>query len=79
MSVHSEKTLTFRASGAHVEQTRMFAKSADIHLSEYIRNAVQEKNERQIAERMRFLSQRLAAESLRINQEFEAAAGDGIA
>lgn len=79
MIVHSEKTLTFRASGEFAEQTRMFAKSADLALSEYIRDAVREKNERQIADRMRFLSRRLAAESVRINQEFEVTAGDGIA
>lgn len=77
--MESEKILTFRASLELAEQTRLFAKSVNLPVSAYIRDAVREKNERQIAERMQFLSRRLGAESAQVNQEFEAAAGDGLA
>ncbi|MBC7861240.1 MAG: antitoxin of toxin-antitoxin stability system [Burkholderiaceae bacterium] len=75
----SRKTLTFRASFEFAEQTRFFAKSANLPLSAYISEAVREKNERQIAARMRFLSRRLGAESARVNREFEAAAETSFA
>ena len=77
--VETETVVTFRASGELVENAKLFAKSGDQRMSEYIRDAVREKNERNLAQRMRFLSSRLAAESTRVNDEFDMAAGDGIA
>ena len=77
--VETETVVTFRASGELVENAKLFAKSGDQRMSEYIRDAVREKNERNLAQRMRFLSARLAAESTRINDELDMAAGDGIA
>ncbi len=77
--VDSETVVTFRASGELVEHAKLFAKSGDQRMSEYIRDAVREKNERNLAQRMRFLSGRLAAESVRVNDELDIAVGDGIA
>ncbi|GAA4018121.1 antitoxin of toxin-antitoxin stability system [Actimicrobium antarcticum] len=79
MIAKPETTITFRVSSELAEQTRLFAKSSDQRVSEYIRDAVREKNARQIADRMRFLSLRLAAENAKVSQEFDIAAGDGIA
>ena len=79
MIVESETTLTFRASIELAEQTRSAAKLADLKVSEFIRDAVREKLQRQTAERMRFLSKHLSAQSAAMTDEFEATAGDGIA
>lgn len=79
LSTEAEKTLSFRAAYDFVEETKRFARSNHQQISQYIRDAVREKNERQLAERMRFLSHRFAAENAELNQEFDVAVGDGIA
>lgn len=68
--------LSFRASQEFVEETRRLA--GDKPLSQYLREAVREKNERAMADRIRYLSKRLAQESAEIADEFDAAAGDGL-
>ncbi|WP_151445821.1 antitoxin of toxin-antitoxin stability system [Lacisediminimonas profundi] len=69
-------SLTFRAPYEFVEETKRMA--GDKPISQYLREAVREKNEREMAERIRFLSRRLAQESAEIAEEFDDAAGDGL-
>lgn len=69
-------SLTFRAPYKFVEETRRMAGEKPI--SQYLREAVREKNEREMAERIRFLSRRLAQESAALAEEFDDAAGDGL-
>lgn len=75
----TETVVTFRATGELVEHAKLFAKVNHQRMSDYIRDAVKEKNERNLVERMRFLSKRLASESSRVNDELDMAAGDGLA
>lgn len=79
MIVDSEVTLSFRASGELAENAKLFAKSHDQRISDYIRDAVREKNERNLVQRMRFLSSRLAAQSAETVEEMDMTVGDGIA
>jgi hypothetical protein len=77
ISTAETETIAFRAPRDFVEETKRIAGKQPI--SQYVRDAVREKNERQLAERMRYLSGRLAKESASINKEFDEAIGDGIA
>ncbi len=72
-------TMSFRASPEFTEQTRSLAKSMDMTSSDYVREAVREKNERAIKERMVFLSGQLSARHLAENQSMDASTGDGLA
>jgi hypothetical protein len=72
-----ETALSLRVSQEFIEETRSFA--GDKGVSQYIREAVQEKNEREMAERMKRLSARLSAKHLAMNREMDGAAGDGLA
>ncbi len=72
-------TLSFRAPLDFAEQTRKLASVFNMTSSDYVREAVREKNERVLRERMVFLSQQLAASSLAENQSMDAASGDGLA
>jgi predicted DNA-binding protein len=78
MGTDAAQTLSFKVPRELAEETRNFAKADQKQVSEYIREAVREKNERMLAERMRFLSQRLAAENNEATQELDSAAGDGL-
>lgn len=71
-------TLSFRAPPEFAEQTRALAKSMDMTSSDYVREAVREKNERTLKERMVFLSRRLSAQHLSENQSMDDATGDGL-
>jgi predicted house-cleaning noncanonical NTP pyrophosphatase (MazG superfamily) len=73
------QTMSFKASRDFAEETKILAKAANKQLSEYIREAVREKNERELGERMRVLSERLSGKSLSENKIMEGALGDGLA
>ena len=71
--------LTFRADADFASQVDSFARSSGVSRSDYVRQAVEEKNARALAERMVFLSQALSARHQQINQEMEDSTGDGLA
>ncbi|MDP3832396.1 MAG: antitoxin of toxin-antitoxin stability system [Hydrogenophaga sp.] len=72
-------TLSFRAPSEFAEQTKTLAKAMHMTSSDYVREAVREKNERTLKERMVFLSAQLSARHLTENQSMDAATGDGLA
>ena len=72
-------TLSFRAEPAFIEQISSAAKIVRQNRSDYIKQAVSERNERILAERVAFLSKNLSAQSLTVCEEMGAAAGDGFA
>ena len=72
-------TLSFRAEPAFIEQISSVAKIVRQNRSDYIKQAVSERNERILAERIAFLSKNLSAQSLTACEEMGAAAGDGFA
>ena len=61
-------TLSFRVGDEFAEQTRSMANNVGLKSSDYIRQAVREKNERVMAERMATLSKELSAEHLAFNE-----------
>ena len=71
-------TLSFRAGEDFAEQTRTLASSVGLKSSDYLREAVREKNERVLAERIAQLAQELAAEHLAFNQAIEDTLADGL-
>lgn len=71
-------TLSFRAPDDFVEQTRSLANLAGLKGSDYIREAVREKNERTMAEHMAALSRELSAKHLAFNEEIEGTLADGL-
>ena len=71
-------TLSFRATQDFAEQTKRLASLFNMPSSEYLREAVREKNERVLQQRMVFLSKALATQSLAENQAMNAAIGDGL-
>jgi hypothetical protein len=71
--------MSFKAHQAFAEKTKLLARMSNKKISEYIRDAVRAKNERELAERMRMLSERLSAKSLSENKSMEATLADGIA
>lgn len=72
------KTVSLKMASQFVAETEGFAKANRQPLSEYIRVAVREKNERQLADRIKFLAQELSAEADALDQDFEATLGDGL-
>ena len=74
----SAATLSFRASSEFAEQTRSLASLFKMPSSEYLREAVREKNERVLKERMVYLSKQLSAKHLLENEAMDAATGDGL-
>ena len=74
----SAATLSFRASSEFADQTRSLAQLFNIPSSEYLREAVREKNERVLKDRMVFLSKQLSAKHLLENEAMDASTGDGI-
>lgn len=72
-------TLSFRAPSEFAEQTKTLAKAMHMTSSDYVREAVREKNERTLKERMVFLSAHLSARHLTENQSMDASTGDGLA
>lgn len=75
----SATTLSFRAPSDFAEQTKALAQTLRMSASDYVREAVREKNERALKERMVFLSAQLSAQNLAENQAMDAAIGDGLA
>ena len=75
----SATTLSFRASAEFAEQTKALANLFNMPSSEYLRDAVREKNERMLKERMTHLSKQLSARHLLENEAMEATTGDGLA
>ncbi|MFN7835139.1 MAG: antitoxin of toxin-antitoxin stability system [Burkholderiaceae bacterium] len=71
-------TLSFRAGDDFAEQTRALAVTLGLKSSDYIRQAVREKNERVMAQRIAMLSKELAAEHLDFNESLEGSLADGI-
>ena len=68
-------TLSFRARSEFAEQTKAMQMTG----SDYVREAVREKNERALVDRLFFLSAQLSGRHLAENQAMDAAAGDGLA
>ena len=71
-------TLSFRASAEFAEQTRSLATLFNMPSSEYLREAVREKNERVLKDRMAYLSKQLSGKHLLENETMDAATGDGL-
>jgi len=68
-------THSFRAPSDFAEQT----KAMQMTSSDRAREAVREKNERALADRLVFLSAQLSGRHLAENHAMDAAAGDGLA
>lgn len=71
-------TLSFRAPSEFAEQTKTLARALSMSASDYVREAVREKNERAIQDRMVFLSRQLSAQHLAENQALDGSMGDGL-
>ena len=71
-------TLLFRAGDDFAEQTRTLANMVGLKSSDYIRQAVREKNEHVMAQRIAALSKELSAEHLDINESLEGSLADGV-
>ncbi len=71
-------TLSFRAGDEFAEQTRALASMLGLKSSEYIRQAVQEKNEQVMAQRMAMLSKALSADHLSLNESLGDSLEDGL-
>lgn len=79
LETSAAQTMSFEAPQDFAEETRLLAKNSNKPVSEYIREAVREKNERELVERMRMLSERLSAKSLSENHAMDDSLGDGLA
>ena len=71
-------TLSFRAGEDFAEQTRSSASAVGLKSSDYIRQAVGEKNAQVMAQRIAALSKALASEHLSFNESLEGSIADGI-
>jgi hypothetical protein len=74
----SATTLSFRAPAEFAEQTKTLARTLSMSASDYVREAVREKNERAIKDRMIFLSGQLSAQQLAENLSMDGSLGDGL-
>lgn len=74
----STNTLSFRAGDDLAEETREAASILGLKSSDYIREAVREKNERVMAERIAELSRKLSAKHQEFNQAIEGSLSDGL-
>ncbi|NJS35741.1 MAG: antitoxin of toxin-antitoxin stability system [Brachymonas sp.] len=74
----SVSTLSFRAPFDFAAQTKALAAAFNMTSSDYVREAVREKNERMLKERIVFLSKSLSAQSLAENTAMDGATGDGL-
>ena len=74
----SAVTLSFRAPTEFAEQTKSLARTLSMSASDYVREAVREKNERAIRDRMVFLSKQLSAQHLAENVRMDGSLGDGL-
>lgn len=72
-------TLTFRSPPKLAAQTDELARVSGMSRSDYLRQAIEEKNERTLAERIVYLSRTLSDKHLEINEAMDASLGDGLA
>lgn len=72
-------TLSFRADDDFAQQTRALANIVGLKSSDYMRQAVREKNEHVMAQRIAALSKELSAEHFAINESIEDSLSDGLA
>jgi Arc/MetJ-type ribon-helix-helix transcriptional regulator len=75
MHIH---TLSFRAPDEFVQETLAAATRAGLKKSDYVREAVREKNERTMAEHIAALSRELSAEHLAFNESLDDTIADGL-
>jgi predicted transcriptional regulator len=71
-------TLSFRVPADFAEQTKALARVLSMSASDYVREAVREKNERAMKDRLIFLSRQLSAQHLNENLAMDDSAGDGL-
>lgn len=71
-------TLSFRAPADFAEQTKALARVMRMSASDYVREAVREKNERAMKDRMVFLSRQLSVQNLNENLAMDGSVGDGL-
>ncbi len=71
-------TLSFRAPADFAEQTKALARVLRMSASDYVREAVREKNERAMKDRMVFLSQQLSAQHRNENLAMDGSVKDGL-
>ena len=74
----SATTLSFRAPAEFAEHTKTLARTLSMSASDYVREAVREKNERAIKDRMVFLSRQLSALHLAENLSMDGSLADGL-
>jgi hypothetical protein len=74
----SVTTLSFRTGTDFAEQTKQLAVASNMSSSDYVREAVREKNERVLKDRMILLSKTLSERHRAENQDMDAATGDGL-
>jgi predicted DNA-binding protein len=74
----SASTLSFRTTPEFAAQTRSLASLFNMPSSEYLREAVREKNERVLKDRMTYLSKQLSGKHLLENEAMDATTGDGL-
>ena len=72
-------SLAFRADFSFTEEVGKLAAALGLSRSDYLRQAVEEKNRRTVEERIKFLSQTLSAKSAAENQSMDSSVGDGLA
>lgn len=77
-TVEEVRTISLKMPKDLVEETEALAKASAKSLPEYIREAVREKNERQIADRIKFLVGKFATEAEVMNKEFDATIGENL-
>jgi predicted DNA-binding protein len=78
MQTMNAATLSFRAPPEFAEQTKALARALSMSASDYVREAVREKNERAIKDRMVFLSRQLSAQHLAENLSMDGSVGDDL-
>lgn len=78
IQIMTAATLSFRVTSEFAGQTRSLAQLFSTPISQYLREAVREKNERVLKERMVFLSKQLSAKHLLENEAMDASTGDGL-
>jgi len=79
LSTSAVKTVSLKMAVDLVEETEKFAKASHQLMSEYIREAVREKNERHLAERIKFLAAKFSSEADAMDKAFDTTVGDGLA
>jgi predicted transcriptional regulator len=72
------KTVSLRTDEALFAQTRALAEASGQKRSEYLRNAVREKNARVLAKHLAALSTELATDHLCFNESIEGCLAEGI-